>query len=100
MLLTAGTRGDIEPFLALARYAAARGHDVRLGMTEGAGMPSDVDAVGLGLDFRRVLAPPAARRGRSPGTSAARCVPGCGGCSPPRCGRPWRSLPTSWCTTR
>ncbi len=62
MLLTAGTRGDIEPFLALARYAAARGHDVRLGMSEQPDMPSGVDAVDLGLDFRRVLPPP----GRTP----------------------------------
>ncbi|GAA2724637.1 glycosyltransferase [Cellulomonas aerilata] len=62
MLLTAGTRGDIEPFVALARYAAARGHQVRLGLTEGSGMPSGVDAVGLDLDLRRVLRLP----GRTP----------------------------------
>ncbi|WP_240674971.1 nucleotide disphospho-sugar-binding domain-containing protein [Cellulomonas endophytica] len=62
MLLTAGTRGDVEPFLALARYAAARGHDVRLATTEDAERPPDVDVVGLDLDFRRVFRPP----GRTP----------------------------------
>ena len=62
MLLTAGTRGDIEPFVALARYAAARGHEVRLGMSEGSALPPGVDAVGLDLDFRRVLPVP----GRTP----------------------------------
>ena len=62
MLLTAGTRGDIEPFVALARYAAARGHEVRLGMPEGFEAPSGVDAVGLEVDFRRVLSAP----GRTP----------------------------------
>jgi sterol 3beta-glucosyltransferase len=33
LLLTAGSRGDVEPFLALARRAVADGHDVRLGVT-------------------------------------------------------------------
>jgi sterol 3beta-glucosyltransferase len=33
LLLTAGSRGDVEPFLALARRATADGHDVRLGVT-------------------------------------------------------------------
>ena len=32
MLLTSGTRGDVEPFAALARHAAAQGHRVRLGV--------------------------------------------------------------------
>lgn len=33
LLLTAGSRGDVDPFVALGRYAAARGHEVRLGVT-------------------------------------------------------------------
>lgn len=33
LLLTAGSRGDVEPFLALGRHAATRGHEVRLGVT-------------------------------------------------------------------
>lgn len=62
MLLTAGTRGDVEPFTALARHAAACGHEVRLALPDDAVAPADVDTVPLGLDARRVLAPP----GRSP----------------------------------
>ncbi|WP_298455322.1 nucleotide disphospho-sugar-binding domain-containing protein [uncultured Cellulomonas sp.] len=57
MLLTAGTRGDIEPFVALARAAAARGHSVRLGVPDDADRPAGVDVVGLDLDFRRVMSP-------------------------------------------
>ncbi|NNH24131.1 glycosyltransferase, partial [Pseudokineococcus marinus] len=33
LLLTAGSRGDVEPFVALAREAARRGHEVVLGAT-------------------------------------------------------------------
>ena len=62
MLLTAGSRGDVEPFLALARHATAEGHEVRLGLPEGVDVPPGVDAVGLDVDFRRVLAAP----GRTP----------------------------------
>jgi len=62
MLLTAGTRGDVEPFAALARHAASRGHDVRLALPDDAPAPDGVDTVPLGLDVRRVLAP----AGRTP----------------------------------
>jgi len=58
MLLTAGSRGDIEPFLALARHAAAQGHEVRLGLPDDFGTPAGVDTVGLDVDFRRLLAAP------------------------------------------
>ena len=57
MLLTAGSRGDVEPFLALARRARDDGHDVRLGVTrdfleaaDGAGVdvaPLDGDLTGV-----------------------------------------------------
>ncbi|MBP2457090.1 sterol 3beta-glucosyltransferase [Clavibacter michiganensis] len=57
MLLTAGTRGDVEPFSALARHAASRGHEVRLALPDDAVAPEGVDAVRLGLDARRMLAP-------------------------------------------
>ncbi|MFE7630406.1 glycosyltransferase [Kocuria sp. NPDC057446] len=57
MLLTAGTRGDVEPFAALARYAADRGHEVRLGVPENPGVDlSGLDTVGLEVDFRRLVA--------------------------------------------
>jgi len=62
MLLTAGTRGDVEPFVALARHATARGHEVRLALPDDADVPAGTDTVALGLDARRVLSP----AGRSP----------------------------------
>ncbi|MDQ0744768.1 sterol 3beta-glucosyltransferase [Clavibacter sp. B3I6] len=62
MLLTAGTRGDVEPFTALARHAASRGHEVRLALPDDAVAPEGVDVVRLGLDARRVLSP----AGRTP----------------------------------
>ncbi|PZF57735.1 glycosyltransferase [Curtobacterium sp. MCSS17_008] len=62
MLLTAGTRGDVEPFAVLARQAASRGHDVRLALPDDAEAPEGVDAVALGLDVRRMLSP----AGRTP----------------------------------
>ncbi|WP_043673095.1 glycosyltransferase [Clavibacter michiganensis] len=62
MLLTAGTRGDVEPFVALARHAASRGHEVRLALPDDAVAPEGVDTVRLGLDARRVLSP----AGRTP----------------------------------
>jgi sterol 3beta-glucosyltransferase len=34
LLITAGTRGDVEPFVALAARAAAHGFDVQLALTE------------------------------------------------------------------
>ncbi len=56
MLLTAGTRGDVEPFAALARLATARGHDVRLAVPDDSGVDlSGVDAASLELQFGRLL---------------------------------------------
>ncbi|MCA5923969.1 glycosyltransferase [Curtobacterium oceanosedimentum] len=57
MLLTAGTRGDVEPFAALARHALSRGHEVRLALPDDAVAPEGVDSVRLGLDAHRVLFP-------------------------------------------
>ncbi|TCL83588.1 MULTISPECIES: glycosyltransferase [unclassified Rathayibacter] len=62
MLATAGTRGDVEPFAALARKAVARGHEVLLALPDDADAPEGVDTVALGLDARRVLSP----AGRTP----------------------------------
>jgi sterol 3beta-glucosyltransferase len=62
MLLTAGTRGDVEPFAALARHAASRGHEVRLALPDDADPPDGVDTVALGLDVQRMLSP----AGRTP----------------------------------
>jgi UDP:flavonoid glycosyltransferase YjiC (YdhE family) len=56
MLLTAGTRGDVEPFLALARRATACGHDVRLGVVSDSGADlSGVDAVSLEMTASEVV---------------------------------------------
>ncbi|WIB17009.1 glycosyltransferase [Curtobacterium sp. MCPF17_050] len=62
MLLTAGTRGDVEPFAALARLATSRGHEVRLALPDDAPAPEGVETVALGLDVQRVLRP----AGRTP----------------------------------
>lgn len=62
MLATAGTRGDVEPFAALARHAVARGHEVLLALPDDADAPEGVDTVALGLNARRVLSP----AGRTP----------------------------------
>ena len=56
MLLTAGTRGDVEPFAALARFAAGHGHDVRLGLPDSSGVDLFVlDTVSLEVDFHRLV---------------------------------------------
>ncbi|ALU40828.1 glycosyl transferase [Kocuria flava] len=57
LLLTSGTRGDVEPFAALAHRATAAGHEVRLGVPENPGVDlAGLDAVGLDVDFHRLVA--------------------------------------------
>ncbi|GAA4693753.1 glycosyltransferase [Kocuria gwangalliensis] len=69
MLLTSGTRGDVEPFAALARYATARGHRVRLGAPEHSGVElSGIDTVGLGMNLHRMVR----THGLSPWTAVRR----------------------------
>ncbi|GGI87382.1 glycosyltransferase [Pseudarthrobacter scleromae] len=56
MLLTAGTRGDVEPFFALARAAVARGHQVRIAIPENSGADTaGLDTVSLRMDFARLV---------------------------------------------
>jgi sterol 3beta-glucosyltransferase len=56
MLLTSGTRGDVEPFAALARFAADRGHEVRLGVPDNSGVDlSGLDTVSLEVDFHQLV---------------------------------------------
>lgn len=56
MLRTAGTRGDVEPFAALARFAAGHGHEVRLGLPDSSGVElSGLDTVSLEADFHRLV---------------------------------------------
>ncbi|GMA33690.1 hypothetical protein GCM10025875_36820 [Litorihabitans aurantiacus] len=56
LLVTAGSRGDVEPFLALARTAARAGHDVQVAGPDGSGVSSEgVDLVSLGVDYSAVI---------------------------------------------
>lgn len=59
LLLTAGSRGDVEPFLALARRGVAAGHDVHLAVTRealaGAGA-TGAQVHGLDADYAALVA--------------------------------------------
>lgn len=56
MLLTAGTRGDVEPFLALARAAGAKGHQVRTAIPDNSGADTTgLDTVSLRMDFAQLI---------------------------------------------
>ena len=67
MLLTAGTRGDVEPFLALARAAVAKGHQVRTAIPDNSGADtSGLETVSLRMDFAQLIS----GQGVSPGVAA------------------------------
>lgn len=56
LLLTAGTRGDVEPFAALARCAVATGHQVRLAVPEHSGADVlGIDTASLRMDFAQLI---------------------------------------------
>lgn len=56
LLVSAGSRGDVEPFAALARRAAASGHDVRLAVPDRSGVDLDgIDVRSLGVDFSAMI---------------------------------------------
>ncbi|WP_413318162.1 glycosyltransferase [Agrococcus sp. 1P02AA] len=59
LLATAGSRGDVEPFVALATAAVARGHEVLLvgpaGTAALAAASAGVEVRELGVDYRRLL---------------------------------------------
>lgn len=56
LLITAGSRGDVEPFLALARAATAAGHMVRVAAPDRSGATVDgVDVTSLGVDFTAMI---------------------------------------------
>lgn len=64
-LLTLGTRGDAQPFIALGKALAARGHDVVLGAP--ANFQSWIEGYGLtyrsiGVDMQEFVRTPAARK--------------------------------------
>ncbi|WP_448808921.1 glycosyltransferase [Agromyces bauzanensis] len=56
LMVTAGSRGDVEPFAALARRAAASGHDVRLAAPDRSGVDlTGIDVRSLGVDFSAMI---------------------------------------------
>jgi len=56
LLITAGSRGDVEPFAALARRATADGHTVRVVAPDNSGADLDgLDVVSMGVDFSRMI---------------------------------------------
>jgi sterol 3beta-glucosyltransferase len=57
LLLTAGSRGDVEPFAALARRARQQGHEVLLAVPDNSGTDlSGLSAASLGADFQAMIA--------------------------------------------
>lgn len=56
LLVTAGSRGDVEPFVALARRAAASGHTVLVAAPDRSGVDTNgVDVRSLGVDFSAMI---------------------------------------------
>lgn len=58
-MMTAGSRGDVEPFVALARRAVREGHDVRLGVTRefvDTVTAAGVEAAALDGDYSELVA--------------------------------------------
>ncbi|MGR0220838.1 glycosyltransferase [Agromyces sp. ZXT2-6] len=56
LLTAAGSRGDVEPFAALARRAAASGHDVLVAVPDRSGVDLDgIDVRSLGVDFSAMI---------------------------------------------
>ncbi|MGJ9425351.1 glycosyltransferase [Nesterenkonia halotolerans] len=57
LLATAGSRGDVEPFVALAHRAVRAGHEVRLVVPDNSGADlADLDVVSLGVDYSALIA--------------------------------------------
>lgn len=52
LLATLGSRGDVEPFMWLARAAQREGHEVRVALPVSEDVDTEgVDAAGLGISF-------------------------------------------------
>jgi sterol 3beta-glucosyltransferase len=57
MLVTAGSRGDVEPFVRLARRAQQAGHEVALMIPDNAGVDTTgVTTLSLGADYSALIA--------------------------------------------
>lgn len=56
LLVTAGSRGDVEPFMALARRATAVGHEVLVAAPDRSGvMAEGVAMTSLGVDYTAMI---------------------------------------------
>lgn len=56
LLLTAGSRGDVEPFAAVARRALRHGHEVTVAVPDNSGVDlSGLDTASLGADFQAMI---------------------------------------------
>jgi len=56
LLATAGSRGDVEPFVALGERALADGHEVRLVAPDNTGVDTgDLGVVSMGVDYTRII---------------------------------------------
>ncbi|MEG9249610.1 glycosyltransferase [Arthrobacter sp. Soc17.1.1.1] len=56
LLVTAGSRGDVEPFAVLARQAQAAGHAVRLMLPDNSGVDvAGLATVSLGVDYSGLI---------------------------------------------
>lgn len=56
LLATAGSRGDVEPFVALGERALADGHEVRLVAPDNSGVDmGDLDVASMGVDYARMI---------------------------------------------
>ena len=56
LVLTAGSRGDVEPFAALAERAHSEGHEVRFVAPLNSGVDvGDLDVVSMGVDYTRMI---------------------------------------------
>jgi sterol 3beta-glucosyltransferase len=56
LLATAGSRGDVEPFVALGIRARAEGHEVRLFAPANSGVDTDdLDVESMGVDISRII---------------------------------------------
>lgn len=56
LLVTAGSRGDVEPFAALARRAISDGHDVTLATPDNTGVDDvGIERISLEVDYSRII---------------------------------------------
>ena len=77
---TLGTRGDVQPYLALARGLMARGHEVHLGAPvqfEGFVAEHGIPFAGLPGEFLALMDTPEGKARRSPAARDSRPASSC-----------------------